>query len=319
MLRGTMRLSFAVVREDAELEASLVERVGASAALLVGSGGCTALSLGARFPGLAVASFDINPSQIEHVRAKAGAVRRGDLAALNVEVDDERGLNQRGEFEKLFRVLRAGFEQLIAPHDELARFFSCGGDERAEMVARWVASPYWEPLFVSVFHGALLRAMFGPAATQHAEPESYPAYFRRVFERGLRRPDAARNPFLQHILLGYYRRGDEPAYVRGPAREPAMTLGSLPDVPDLGRFQLFSLSNVLDWSDDEQAAAWGRALRAGAPVGSVVLLRQLNNQRDLRRFFAPEFVFDDALGAELYERDRSLFYERIEVGFRRAG
>lgn len=318
-----MRLSFAVVREDAELEAALVERSGARAALVVASGGCTALSLGARFADLTVTAFDINPAQLAHVRAKAHAARDGDLAALDVGVDDEHALNQRGEFEKLFRLLRAGFEQLVAPRDELARFFCPAGAasppdaERAALVDRWTASPYWAPLFASVFHGAMLQAMFGPAATQHAEPGSYPGYFQRVFERGLRRPDAPRNPFLQHVLLGRYLPGDEPPYVRGPVREPELLLGSLPAVPDLGRFQLYSLSNVLDWSDDDTASAWGDAVRAAARPGSVVLLRQLNNRRDLRRFFAPAFVFDDDLGRQLLERDRSLFYERIEVGVRR--
>ncbi len=39
------------------------------------------------------------------------------------------------------------------------------------------------------------------------------------------------------------------------------------------------------------------------------------NRRDLRRWF-PAFRFDDHLGQELLARDRSLFYEKIEVGFR---
>jgi S-adenosylmethionine-diacylglycerol 3-amino-3-carboxypropyl transferase len=120
------------------------------------------------------------------------------------------------------------------------------------------------------------------------------------------------------VLLGAYRREDEPGYLRGRTREPTLVPGSLPEVPLLGRFQVFSLSNVLDWSDDEQAARWGQALREQAPPGSVVLLRQLNNRRDLRRFFAPQFAFDDTLGRELLEQDRSLFYERIEVGWRRS-
>lgn len=313
-----MRLSFAIVREDPELEASLVRRTGAREILVVGSGGCTALSLAAQFPDLSVTAFDINPAQLDHIRQKCRAALRQERALLNVEDDSEAGLNQRGEFEKLFRFLRAGFIQLVASRDELERFFDPSCADREGLVERWFASPYWSPLFTSIFHDALLRAMFGPAATQHAEAGSYAGYFRRVFERGLRRPDAHRNPFLQHVLLGAYRREDEPGYLRGQTREPTLVPGSLPEVPLLGRFQVFSLSNVLDWSDDEQAASWGRALREQAPPGSVVLLRQLNNRRDLRRFFAPQFTFDDALGRELLEGDRSLFYERIEVGFRRS-
>jgi S-adenosylmethionine-diacylglycerol 3-amino-3-carboxypropyl transferase len=94
--------------------------------------------------------------------------------------------------------------------------------------------------------------------------------------------------------------------------------GSLPEVAgrfDLGRFDLFSLSNVFDWSDDALVADWGGRIARAAHAGAAVLIRQRNNRREVARFF-PGFRFDDALGAALLERDRSLFYERILVGFR---
>jgi S-adenosylmethionine-diacylglycerol 3-amino-3-carboxypropyl transferase len=93
-------------------------------------------------------------------------------------------------------------------------------------------------------------------------------------------------------------------------------LGSLPEVPGLARFGVYSLSNVFDWSDDATVARWAEALAAAARAGSAVLIRKLNNDRDVRRFFAPAFRFDDALGADLLAEDRSLFYDRIEVAFR---
>ena len=96
-----------------------------------------------------------------------------------------------------------------------------------------------------------------------------------------------------------------------------LVLGSLTDVPRLDRFQLYSLSNIFDWADDRLPTEWGQLLASVAAPGSAVLIRQLNNRRDVRRFFAPAFHFDEALGAALQASDRSLFYERIEVGFRR--
>jgi S-adenosylmethionine-diacylglycerol 3-amino-3-carboxypropyl transferase len=311
------RVKFAVVREDPELEARLVERTGARAALVVASGGCTALTLAARYPSLAVTAFDVSPAQLDHVREKARAVAAGDLAALNVEDAGPAGLNQRGHFEGLFRVLRAFVEELVAPPAEIEELFTGAPAGRAALVDRWTASPYWPAAFATSFNDPLLHAMFGPAATQHAAPGSYPGYFQRAFERGLRRADARANPFLQHVLLGRYLAADAPGYARaGRALSPELVLGSLPDVPDLGRFDVYSLSNVFDWSGDDLVARWADALRASALPGSVVLVRQLNNARDVRRFFAPAFRFDDALGAALLEQDRSLFYERVEVGIR---
>lgn len=312
-------LKFAVVREDSELERELIRRVDARRVLLVASGGCTALNLLAELPSLEVTAFDQNPLQLAHVADKAEAAAAGALARLNVDDATEDGLNQRGEFEALFRLLRTMLAAFVAAPGELERLFVAPADERAAIVERWAAHRYWPALFASSFADGLLHAMFGPAATQHAAPGSYPGYFQRLFERGLRRADAAHNPFLQHVLLGAYRAADAPPYTRARSpRRPELVAGDLASVPALERFDLYSLSNVFDWSDDALVAAWAGRLKRAARPGSVVLLRQLNNERDLRRWFAPEFRFDDALGEALLARDRSLFYNRIEVATRQS-
>ncbi|ATB50090.1 DUF3419 family protein [Corallococcus macrosporus] len=313
------RLKFAVVREDAALELALVERTKARAVLTVASGGCTLLTLARRHPDLELVGFDFNPRQLAHVREKAEGLGRLPLRDYSVEADAVTALNQRGEFEGLFRTLRRFIEEFVAPAHELAAFFApdTSISRRRAALARWFASPYWPVAFELALAAPLLNAMFGPAATQHAEPGSYPGYFQAVFERGLQRQDAPRNPFLQHVLLGGYLREDAPEYLRAEA-PVALSLiqGSLPDVPRLGRFDVISLSNIFDWSEDALVAEWAAVLMREAKPGCAILLRQLNNRRDLRRFFQPAFTFDDALGAELLARDRSLFYERIEVGFR---
>jgi S-adenosylmethionine-diacylglycerol 3-amino-3-carboxypropyl transferase len=296
------RPKFAVVREDPQIEASVCARVGAKSLLTVASGGCTVLTLAHERPELAITAFDMNPVQLAHVRAKRAAVAIGDFGELRM-------LNQSGEFEGLFRTLRRFVEEFVAPREEILRFFA-GDTSRRE---RWFANKYWKVAFELALHDSFLHAMFGPAATQHAEPGSYPGYFQRVFERGLKRSDATTNPFLQHVLLGDYEHPPKYAHANRTL-EFELVQGTLLDVADLSRFDVLSLSNIFDWSDDSLVETWARTL-ASARSGAAVVLRQLNNRRDLRRFF-PEWSFDDALGAELVERDRSLFYERIEVGIR---
>ncbi|MBL8683513.1 MAG: DUF3419 family protein [Myxococcales bacterium] len=318
------RLSFAVVREDADIERAILERDlgGASgrAALVVASGGCTALSLLGACEGLSVTAFDINPAQLEHVSRKFERAARGPSAwaALNVERDDATALNQSGEFERLFRVMRGAITSLVATHDELVAFFDASADARRTTVERWRRSPYWAPIFHSVFHDAMLEAMFGPAATQHAEKGSYPAYFQRAFERGLLRHDAGSNYFLHHVLLGQYLASALPSYIARPApAPPTLVDGSLESVRDLHRYDLVSLSNVLDWSDDAQTASWASALRSRCKPGCAVLVRQLNNTRDLGPALGEDFALDLERSKALTAADRSLFYERILV-FRRA-
>jgi S-adenosylmethionine-diacylglycerol 3-amino-3-carboxypropyl transferase len=295
-------LKFAVVREDPLLEARLIDAHHGRRVLLVASGGCTALYLLARDPSLQVSCFDMNPRQLEHVRDKAAAA--GDRERLAV-------LNQSGEFEGLFQTLRQMLITFVTGEHELARFFDAPLGERAALIDAWSTHRYWPGCFAACFSDGLLHAMFGPAATQHAEPGSYPSYFAALFERGLRRDDAAHNPFLQHVLLGAHR--ETPVYA---SRAPELILGSLDAVPELERFDLYSLSNIFDWSDDTLVADWAARLKRAARPGSLVLMRQLNNTRDLRRHFAPEFSFDDTLGRELQSGDRSLFYNRVEVARR---
>lgn len=313
------RIKFAVAREDPDLESELVRRFRCRSALVVASGGCTALTLAQRFPDVSIAAFDRDEAQLAHVEAKRDAAARGDLSALNVQDPRTDGLNQCGEVEGLLRILRRIVEEFVAPPGELAGFFddSAFPEERARLADRWISSRHWPAAFDAAFHEGLLAVMFGAEVVDRTRPGSYAEHFRRAFERGLRRPDAAVNPFIQHALLGAYKAADAPDYVR-PWREAALELvaGGVEDVPELGRFDLFSLSSTVDGMDDAAATACAERLAHGARKGSVLLLRRLNGDRDVRPFFAPHFVFHDRLGSELLGRDRSLMYSRIEVAFR---
>lgn len=309
-------LKFAVVREDPRIEEALVRLTGATHALVVASGGCTALALLEAFAQLEVTAFDLNPLQLQHVLDKHAA--RADLGLLNVGDSRPDGLSQRGEFERLFRVLREGLVQLVAPAESFERFFgSDAGIDRAESVRGWRQSRYWPAAFSMAFAPELLNAMFGAEATQHAAPGSYAGYFQRAFEAALARPDAARNPFLQHIFLGRYLPADAPAWMRSASlRAPTLVEGSLLEVTELWRFQVISLSNIFDWSSDALVEQWARRLSVQARPGTIVVVRQLNNQRAVRRFFEPAFRFDDRLGDELLRDDRSFFYERLQIAVR---
>lgn len=312
-------LLYAVIREDARLEGDLINRVQAKQVLCVASGGCVALSLSSRFPDVKVTAFDTSQAQLDHLANKADAARRRDLVALNVESAANAGLNQCGELEKVFRLLRAFFEEFIASHHEMLTFFVRARPlpELDAMVRRWTSSKYFAAAFHACFDPVLVRTTLGAIPLQWAENGTHPTYFRRAFERGFRRDAASENPYLQHVFLGGYRKDCAPYYVRnGGALEVETVLGTLLDVPDLSRFDVVSLSNLLDGFSDAEVEAWAEALRDAMRPGTSLLLRQLNSTRDLRPFFEPAFRFDDTLGRSYVLRDRSLFYNRVEVAFR---
>ncbi|MCA8955396.1 MAG: DUF3419 family protein [Planctomycetes bacterium] len=318
MTRAPRPLQFAAVREDPRIEERLLRMADARHVLLVGSGGCTALYLRARFPGLPLTVVEPNPAQVDHLAHKLEALARFDPARFNVGNADSTGLQECGNFETLFRLFRGALDLFVIPADQ--RESRCG---RAD--SDWsdvIAHPYWPVAFAVAFGDEILRAMFGPGAVQHASPGSYPRYFRARIEAGLAAGDCASNPWLHHVLLGKYLPHSSawPPFLRSPPAD----LGPFPviaapllEVASFAPFDFVHLSNVMDWMDDDGCRALARRLGAELPPGARVLWRQLNDPRDLMGLFADEFEFSAALDAELTADERSLFYNQVHAGTKR--
>lgn len=358
-----MPCKFAIVREDPDVEMAILQRLSQASqdtqkprrALLVASGGCTALSVLLEMPDVDVHVYDFNPRQLQLLDEKRALLLQGlieksqvqDAAQNNTEQECKKELAQwrhlstLGEFEKLFRVWRCAFLELVADEKEIENYFSAAYpyEKKQEIASSWINHPRWQTLFHVAFNDAFLVALFGPAAVQHAPVGSYPAYFAGVFARGLLRADGSRNPFLQHIFCGIWQDADAPRY--WPAHyQPThlahlasehsaqlsrliqrlqmpipQTCGTLLDVSHIDTFDLVHLSNIPDWSSDDETRACAQFLQQ-MKQGSIIVIRQLNNERPVRDYFAPHFVFDTAWGQQLQAQDRSLFYNRIEVGVR---
>jgi S-adenosylmethionine-diacylglycerol 3-amino-3-carboxypropyl transferase len=318
-------VQFAVVREDPEIEARLIREHDLRSALLIASGGCTAFSLLSEFPGLELTLLDANPAQLALVREKARLLRDspaplpGELRRrFGVGTDDPAALTAGGNFESLFRGLRRFIHEFMLAPAELERLVGEAGP--ADRLEALFAHKYWPVAFALYFSDPILGAMFGPAATQHAPPGSYPAYFRQALERGLRRPDAHRNYFLHHILLGRYLDRDDclPRYLAQPPRrlEFREIEAGIEELADPERHELISLSNLFDWLDETAVARVAALLRERMRPGSWVVFRQLNHAKDFRRHFGGDFTFASELESELWSADRSLFYARLNIARR---
>ncbi len=317
-------VQFAVVREDPMVEAELVRLTNARNVLLIASGGCTALTLQALFPDLRITIVDFNPAQLERVREKMRALRDSDTATrhqrFNIGTSDPNGLNQNGNFESLFRGLREFIFDLVADETEIRALFE-EQDRLASVSEILFSSKYWEVAFDLYFSDSLLNTMFGPDATQHAEPGSYPRYFQQLFERGLTSPTAFDNYFLHHVFLGYYlqRPASLPYYLLSPPTDYRFQMieGTLDQVSELQCFDLISLSNIMDWMPLTESVALISYLQNEMKSGASVLYRQLNNDTDLSVHFGDSFAFNTALGVRFQSAERSLFYSNVHVGKRR--
>ncbi|MBK6939738.1 MAG: DUF3419 family protein [Planctomycetes bacterium] len=313
-------LQFATVREDPLVELALLRERPTRHALMIASAGDTALALRAHLPDLELTLVEPNPAQKAHVLAKEAAWLAAEPPSVfNVGAADPSGLSERGNFEALFRQLRSFLREFVAPASTFEAWFGERGALAASAPAVF-AQRYWPVAFQLFFADSMLHAMFGPAATQHARPGSYPDYFRRVIERGLLRDDAFDNPYLQHVLSGRYmeRRESWPEFLRLAPQPLRATWidGTLDTVPSFAPFDFVDLSNVLDWSDRAQIDALASRLGHELRPSARVLWRQLNDPEDLEARFAPWFTFDATRAAALLASERSLFYDSLHLGTR---
>jgi S-adenosylmethionine-diacylglycerol 3-amino-3-carboxypropyl transferase len=307
-------IQFSVVREDPMIEQLIVERFAVGKCLLVASGGCTALSLSAMCPNIDIDVFDLNSDQIELLSEKSKALQGGiSNSTFDIGKSNSLGLNQSGSFEKLFRGLRKFIWDFVAPAEFWEECFNKEGKNLEDVFS----NKFWKIGFELFFHDSLLNGIFGPDATQYAQPGSYPDYFRNVIENGLKSTDRGSNYFLHHILIGYYKdeKDSLPPYLQGSFSgfKGKKFIGTLDNISNLKDYQLIQLSNLFDWMSPEDSKKIWDDLGSRMAPGAIVLVRQLNNKRDLSIYSGQKFKYDEKLGNELLDKDRSMFYERIFV------
>lgn len=306
-------IQFAVVREDAQIEMDLIENFRLTRATLIGSGGCTAFCLKSLVPNLQITLIEPNPAQIELIKEKIDLLENGEIGKFGIGVEDENSLIECGNFESLFRQFRHFIYEFIAPKNEILNGFTAYSENFWKQIFE---NKYWNVAFELFFSDAILVAMFTESAVQHAPKNSYPRYFRMVLEKGLLRETAPRNYFLHHIFLGHYlnEKSAQPFY-----------LTNLPENFDFEFFsdfaqnfrgfegkQLIHFSNIFDWCEEESVGQIIKSAAENLEKGSVVIFRQLNNDKNYRPFFGADFRWLET--EKIVENDRSLFYSKIEIG-----
>jgi len=310
-------IQFAVVREDPQIEIDIVEKFLLNRATLIGSGGCTAFCLKALNPEMEIVLIEPNPAQIELIKEKIQFLKSGEKEVVfekfGVENSGRDSLIERGNFESLFRQFRFFVWEFVVSEAEIENAFK---DNAPRFWTNVFANPYWKVSFELFFSDSILTAMFTEAAIQHAPKNSYPAYFQNALERGLLREDADRNYFLHHIFTGHYLNDGNalPYYLVNPPTnfEFEFFNGFAQNYRQFRGKQLVHFSNIFDWCDAATVAEIINAAANNLEKGSVVVVRQLNNNKNYREIFGSGYRW---LPTEpILENDRSLFYSKIEIG-----
>ena len=232
----TDRLFFAMVREDSRLDVAHLAPGPDDEVVVVGSGGCTALSLvaaGARH----VWSVDLNRTQHHLVELKLAALRHlpwRDAAAFLGAIparEDARlgwyagmrpllgdaarawwdgrrrdvaaGVMSTGVSERFIAAIVAAVRLAVHPRHRIERLLACRTlDEQRTLYQREWNSRRWRALFHLLLNRAVFRRTYDPAFFRHVDNPSFARHFHALVERGLTEQPVASNYFLHHMLTG---------------------------------------------------------------------------------------------------------------------
>ncbi len=232
------KLFFAQVREDPLLEIEALAPDDTKTLVVVGSGGCTALSLLAAGAGRVVA-VDLNRVQNSLTDLKAAAVGGleprlavgflggspapgADRLALYEQVKDRlgplsrqwwdahqgwiaRGVLNVGVTERFIATVIVTMRRLIHPQSRIERLLACRTlDEQRELYHREWDSVRWKMLFTVLLNRAVFRKAYHPAFFEHVDNPSFARHFRRLAEHTLTEVPISTNYFVHHMLTASY-------------------------------------------------------------------------------------------------------------------
>ena len=310
---------FAVNREDHFVEYDVINRFSPNHMLMIGSGGCIALSLKTIFPDLDLNVVDVNPHQLLHINQKIKAVKESDLEALNVNNQNDSCLNQAGKFETMFQNLRDSFIKLVSDKKEVVSFFDLETSDtrRSIILEKWKHHDNISTPFQNVFNDKNINKVFSDEATKHGSPGSYIGYMQKKILTGLNKKDSHLNPFLQHIFLGYYQSDDAFPYMKSKNKlDMPMMEGSILSLDNISSYDIVSLSNIFDWSSETIVKTHARYL-SQMKKGSTIIIRQINNHKNWIEIFKDYFTEDKSFDLYWQENDRSMFYDHIRLFIRK--
>lgn len=310
---------FAVNREDHYVEYDVINRLDPNRMLMIGSGGCIALSIKTTYPDLDLNVIDVNPHQLTHINKKSKAVQCSDLKELNVHTKDDSCLNQAGKFETMFQELRDSFIELVSNKKEVLSFFDSDMSDisRSIILEKWTNHNNISTPFQIVFNDQNINKVFSDEATKHGSPGSYISYMKNKILTGLNKKDSHLNPFLQHIFLGYYQSDNAFPYMKSKNKlDIPMTEGSILNLDNIYSYDVVSLSNIFDWSSDTIVKTHARYL-SQMKKGSAIIIRQINNHKNWIEIFNDYFAEDKNFDSYWQEHDRSMFYDHIRLFIRK--
>jgi S-adenosylmethionine-diacylglycerol 3-amino-3-carboxypropyl transferase len=231
------RLYFAQVREDPLLEIEALRPTADETTVVVGSGGCTALSLlsgGGRVIAVdnnatqnhlielkvaAVVSLPLRDavaflggtSESGEIRMSSYAVLRGSLTPAARAYWDAHpgavrgGVITAGVTERFIGLLVRVLKMCVHPRARIDRLLACTSlVEQRDFYARVWDSQRWRAFFRLLLSRGVFDRVYDPASLRYARSSGFSEHFRRLAEHALTQLPVANNYFLHQMLTGSY-------------------------------------------------------------------------------------------------------------------
>ena len=234
----TSKLYFGQVREDPRLEIEALDPAPGDSIVVVGSGGCTALSLIAAGAGQ-VTAVDLNRAQNHLIELKLAAVavlpRAETLAFLGATLSghlqrldayaglrpsltadaraywDTRlaaiaaGVLNAGVTERFIRGLVLALRLFVHRRRHIERMLECASLEEQRLLfeSTW-NSLRWRAFFRVLLNRFVFRRAYDPSFFAHLERPSFAEHFAQCARHALTELPVRDNYFLHHMLTGQY-------------------------------------------------------------------------------------------------------------------
>ena len=250
---GKPKLLFGRMYEDVAVEEAVFPSSGR--VFTIASAGSTSMALSAA--GLDVTAVDINPAQVDYVRARLAG-----------------GPERNGTADVLFAVGRRALPLLGLRRSAIRSFLEMDDPQAQEQF--WhsrLDTARWRAALRLVISRRLLRRIYSETFVRIL-PDRFDRIVRARVERCIARHPNRSNPYAWRFFLGI----DPPGYPPIVARPEKIELVRADAAEYLeqcppGSFIGFSLSNILDGTEPPYGARLMAAVRRSAQPGAVMVVR----------------------------------------------
>lgn len=344
-------IRYANVWEDTDIALNGLSIKAGQTGAVVCSGGDNVLAMLTK-PPKKIYAFDVNKTQLYCTELKIAAIAnltldetkcllgvtdggrlelykrvRSDMTKNAQQYFDERidlikkGIIHTGKFEHYLQLFRKYVIPTTSSKKNYSDFSKMDNlKTQKEFYARKIDTRRFRILF-KIFFGYKSMAKHGrdKAFFEHVDEndiKNNSVDLKKKVEYGLCHTRNAENPYLDYIVnnnfthaFPLYLRPEYYETIRANLGKLELVYGNIDDLPALG-YDFFYLSDIFEYMSDSEFKQNIEILKQRAKNGSRILYWNMQNRRYI---YDDDFVLDEKLSRELFEKNKAWFYRDLLI------